>query len=104
MENKNDLMLEFYRVLLDWFRKQSTQTVMLGAAIVFLYSLGTDQLVKLEGKILQQEAKIDEQTQEIRKCDMERAALEVEVRALKFQLENTFPNKFKFFRNDKERF
>lgn len=97
-ETKIDIMQELYKIAVDWLRRQASQVILLSIGIVFLYTAGTDQIAKLEGKIEKQEEKIDAQADEIRKCDMERASLQVEVQALKIQLEMQFPRKFNFFK------
>lgn len=91
MEQKIDMVQELYKIALDWLRRQASQVILLSIGIVSIYTLGTEQIAKLEGKIAKQEEKIDAQADEIRKCDMERASLQVEVNALKIQLEMAFP-------------
>jgi hypothetical protein len=89
---KIDFMQELFKLLLDWLKKQASQVVILSAGLFFMYNMGSEQLVKLESKIERQEQKIDEQGAEIRKCDMERSALEVELNFMRYTLEQRFPN------------
>lgn len=56
-----------------------------------MWSIGTEQLTKQEHKIIAQEARIESILNEVRKCDIERAALQVEVASLRFQLQVAFP-------------
>lgn len=89
---KIDFMQELYKMLLDWLKKQASQVVLLSAGICFIYFVGNRQLEKMEHKIETQEQKIVEQGAEIRKCDMERGALQVEVNFMRYALQERFPN------------
>lgn len=91
MEHIN-FMQEVYKLILDWLKKQASQVILLSVGIVFMYTTGVEQLKKMESKIEQQEAKIAAQGEEIRKCDMERSALEVELNFMRYTLEQRFPN------------
>lgn len=88
---KIDVMLDIYKILLDWLKRQASQVLMLSFGLVMIWKVGTGQIEKLEGKIALVESRNDALQMEVRKCDAERAALQVEVRALQFQLQMAFP-------------
>lgn len=88
---KIDVMLGLYKILLDWLKRQASQVLMLSFGLVMIWKVGTGQIEKLEGKIALVESRNDALQMEVRKCDAERAALQVEVRALQFQLQMAFP-------------
>lgn len=88
---KIDVMLDLYRILLDWLKRQASQVLILSFGLVMIWKVGTAQIEKLEGKIALVEGRNDALEMEVRKCDAERAALQVEVRALQFQLQLAFP-------------
>lgn len=91
MSEKFDPMAEIRKILLEWMRRQASQVILLCVGIYVMWTVGTEQLNKQELKILAQEARIETLTNEVRKCDMERAALHVEVTSLRFQLQVAFP-------------
>lgn len=88
---KIDVMLDIYKILLDWLKRQASQVLMLSFGLVMIWKVGTGQIEKLEGKIALVESRNDALQMEVRKCDAERAALQVEVRALQVQLQMAFP-------------
>lgn len=85
-------MSDAYRFFGDWVRTQGGNVVLLSAAIVFLHTTNSAQVSELKATISQQNARIDQQIDEIRKCDMERARLEARVEGLITQLSQKFPN------------
>lgn len=92
MLEKIDFMQEVYKIVLDWLKRQASSVVLLSVGIVAMYSVGKEQLIKQETKIEKQEEKIEALGQEIRKCDMERAALQTEVNFMRLRLQMRFPN------------
>lgn len=88
---KIDVMLDLYKILLDWVKRQASSVLLLSFGLVMIWKIGTGQIEKLEVKIAQVEGRNDALEMEVRKCDAERAALQVEVRALQFQLQVAFP-------------
>lgn len=91
MENI-DFMQELYKIVLDWIKRQASQVVLLSLAIIAMYQIGTLQLQKQEAKIEKQEVLISSLSDEIRKCDMERAQLQTQVDFMRFRLNEKFPN------------
>jgi cell division protein FtsL len=91
MVEKQEFMAEITKIFLEWLRKQASAVLLLSLGIVAMWQVGTSQLTKQEQKISQQELRIEAMSVEIRKCDAERAALQVEVSNLRFQLELAFP-------------
>jgi len=88
-----DFMQELYRIVLNWLAKQAGSVILLSGAVVALWTVGSDRIEKLEGQVDRQSARIEAQGDEIRKCDMERAALQVEVGALRQRIELMLPLK-----------
>jgi len=85
-------MSEAYKFFGDWVRQQGGNVVLLSVAIVFLHTTNSAQVAELKATISQQNIRIDQQIEEIRKCDMERARLEARVEGLIVQLSQKFPN------------
>lgn len=92
MLEKIDFMQEVYKIVLDWLKRQASSVVLLSVGIVAMYVIGKEQLLKQETKLEKQEEKIEALGQEIRKCDMERAALQAEVNFMRLRLQVRFPN------------
>lgn len=85
-------MSEAYKFFGDWVRQQGGNVVLLSVAIVFLHTTNNAQVAELKETISKQSDRIDQQIDEIRKCDMERARLEARVEGLIVQLSQKFPN------------
>lgn len=98
MIQKIDFMQEMAKILLDWAKERGGQVVLLLGAVFGLYYINAIQIEALradlkakEEKIEIQEERIDEVRENLSRCDMDRAALKVEVDYMKKQLEARFP-------------
>ena len=85
-------MSEAYKFFGDWVRQQGGNVVLLSVAIIFLHTTNNAQVAELKETISKQSTRIDQQIDEIRKCDMERARLEARGEGLIVQLSQKFPN------------
>ena len=85
-------MSEAYKFFGDWVRQPGGNVVLISVAIVFLHTTNNAQVAELKETISKQSARIDQQIDEIRKCDMVRARLEARVEGLIVQLSQKFPN------------
>ena len=91
MGEKIDFMQELYKIALNWLAKQAGTVIVLSAGIIAIWTVGSAQITKLEGMIDRQAAKIESQGEMIRRCDIERATLQVEVNSLRQRIELLVP-------------
>jgi len=91
MDEKIDFMQELYKIALNWLAKQAGTVIVLSAGIIAIWTVGSAQITKLEGMIDRQAAKIESQGEMIRRCDIERATLQVEVNSLRQRIELLVP-------------
>ena len=96
---KIDYMQEVFAVFLDWLRKQASQVMLLSFGMAFMYYQGTKMLNEAKETIFQQEVKMAELREEVRKCDMERATLSERVNGLELQLQLYLERSFRRQKN-----
>lgn len=83
--------MEMQKMFLEWLRKQGGNVVLLSVGIIALYYDFSGRTAEMKHIISNQNRRIEEQIEEIRKCDTERARLEARVEWLVNELSARFP-------------
>lgn len=83
--------MEIQKMFLEWLRKQGGNVVLLSLGIVGLYYDFSGRTAEMKQTIVNQNQRIEEQIDEIRKCDKDRARLEARVEWLVSELSSRFP-------------
>jgi len=84
-------MLELQKFAVEWLKKQGGNVVLLSIAVVWLWWDSSGRLTELKAQVSRQNVRIEEQIEEIRKCDTDRARLESRVEWLVAELSHRFP-------------